>query len=90
MHLPAVVPATLDGRGGAPPPSASTRLSSLGCVEGGDKEGTAVFWHPVYAVQLLPLSVLGGEERRGCVQEFPMGWGEGRPQRWAVLSSCVT
>lgn len=32
-----------------------------------------MFWHLVYSVQLLPLAVLG-EERRGRVQKFPMGW----------------
>jgi hypothetical protein len=42
---------------------------------GADKEGTAVFWHLVYSVQLLPLAILGGEDKRGHVQEFPMGWG---------------
>lgn len=34
-----------------------------------------MFWHLVYSVQLLPLAILGGEDKRGHVQEFPMGWG---------------
>lgn len=44
------------------PLPSSARLS----VEG-DKEGTAVFRHLVYSAQLLPVAVLGGEERRGRV-----------------------
>lgn len=67
--------ASLDSRGEPHPPQPPPSSARLG-VEGGDKEGTAVFWHLVYSVQLLPLAALGGEERRGRVHEFPMGWGQ--------------